>query len=157
VPEHLPEGLQGRCAQKAGAPGVVFENGAQELGDGEDEPGVTDLFEDASVESLGEEQDAFLLACGTEEPALTGICKHRPVAAVSAAKLGRAAIEVAACQELVHDLADDLAPGAALLLVAFVLDALELLVVVLDQGEEGAGVRVAGSIDPGQAGCPHPG
>jgi hypothetical protein len=72
---HLPEGLPGRRAEKAEVPGVVFENGAQELGDGEDVLSVADLLEDVAVEPLGEKQDAFLVACGTEEPAFTGICK----------------------------------------------------------------------------------
>jgi hypothetical protein len=34
---------------------VVFENGAQELGDGEDVLGVTDRPEDVRVEPFGEE------------------------------------------------------------------------------------------------------
>ena len=34
--EHLLERLPGRLAEQAKIPGVVFENGAQELGDGED-------------------------------------------------------------------------------------------------------------------------
>ena len=50
---------------------MEFENGAQELGNGEDKLGVADLLEDVAVEPLGEKRDAFLLACGTEEPALT--------------------------------------------------------------------------------------
>jgi len=60
--EHLPEGLPGRLAEQAKIPGVVFENGAQELGDGEDELGMADLLEDVGIEPLGEEQDALLLA-----------------------------------------------------------------------------------------------
>jgi len=34
--EHLPERLPGRLAEQAEFAAVVFENGAQELGDGED-------------------------------------------------------------------------------------------------------------------------
>jgi hypothetical protein len=65
--EHLPEGLPGGLAEQAEVAAVEFENGAQELGNGEDELGVADLLEDVAVEPLGEKQDAFLLACGTED------------------------------------------------------------------------------------------
>ena len=41
---------------------MVFENGAQELGDGEDVLGVADLLQDVRIEPLGEKQDALLLA-----------------------------------------------------------------------------------------------
>jgi hypothetical protein len=41
---------------------MVFENGAQKLGDGENKLSVADLFENVSVEPLGEKQDALLLA-----------------------------------------------------------------------------------------------
>jgi len=41
---------------------MVFEDGAQELGDGEDELGMADSLEDVGIEPLGEEQDALLLA-----------------------------------------------------------------------------------------------
>ena len=60
--EHLLERLPGRLAQQAEIPGVVFENGAQQLGDGEDVLGVADLLQDVPVEPLGEKQDALLLA-----------------------------------------------------------------------------------------------
>ena len=33
---------------------MVFEDGAQKLGDGENELSVADLFEDVSIEPLGE-------------------------------------------------------------------------------------------------------
>jgi hypothetical protein len=52
--EHLPEGLPGRLAEQAEFLGVVFENGAQELGDGEDVLGVADLLQDVGIEPLGE-------------------------------------------------------------------------------------------------------
>ena len=60
--EHLPERLPGRLAEQAEIPAVVFENGAQELGDGEDVLGVADLLRDVCIEPLGEKQDALLLA-----------------------------------------------------------------------------------------------
>jgi hypothetical protein len=61
--EHLLERLLGQFAEQPKFFGVVFENGAQKLGDGEDELGVADLFEDVRVvEPLGEKQDALLLA-----------------------------------------------------------------------------------------------
>ena len=46
--EHLPEGLPSRRAQKAKVLRVVFEDGAQELGNGEDIVGVADSLEDAA-------------------------------------------------------------------------------------------------------------
>lgn len=51
---------------------MVFEDRAQKLGDGENELGVTDLFEDVSVEPLGEKQDALLLARGAKQATFTG-------------------------------------------------------------------------------------
>jgi hypothetical protein len=51
-----------------------------------------------------------------------------------------------------HYLADDGAPGAVLLLVAVVVDPLELLVVVFNQSIQRAGARVAGLIDPCRCG-----
>jgi hypothetical protein len=60
--EHLPERLPGRLAEQAEFPAVVFENGAQELGDGEDVLGMADLLQDVRVEPLREKQDALLLA-----------------------------------------------------------------------------------------------
>jgi hypothetical protein len=47
--EHLPERLSGRLAEQAEIPAVVFENGVQELGDGEDVLGVADLLQDDSL------------------------------------------------------------------------------------------------------------
>jgi hypothetical protein len=52
---------------------VVFEDGAQKLGDGENELGVADLLENVSVEPLGEKQDALLLARGAKQAAFAGI------------------------------------------------------------------------------------
>ena len=69
--EHLLEGLPGGLAQQAEAPGVAFEDGAQELEDGEDKLGVADLLADVGVEPLGEKQDALLLARWAEDPAFT--------------------------------------------------------------------------------------
>ena len=60
--EHLPERLPGRFAEQAKFPAVVFENGAQELGDGEDVLDMADLLQDVRVEPLREKQDALLLA-----------------------------------------------------------------------------------------------
>ena len=60
--EHLLDRLPGGFAEQAEVPGMVLEDGAQELGNGEDELGVTDLFEDVRVKPLGEKQDALLLA-----------------------------------------------------------------------------------------------
>jgi hypothetical protein len=108
--EHLPEGLPDRLAEQAEVAAVELENGAQELGNGEDELGVADLLEDVAVEPLGEKQDAFLLACGTEESAFTGIRKDRLVAAAAATKTREASVKVSTFQMLVHHLADDGAP-----------------------------------------------
>jgi hypothetical protein len=41
---------------------VVLENGAQELGDGENILVMADFLEEVNVEPLGEKQDALLLA-----------------------------------------------------------------------------------------------
>ncbi|MBI4471128.1 MAG: hypothetical protein HY646_00570 [Acidobacteria bacterium] len=52
-------------------------------------------------------------------------------------------MKVTAVKGFTHHLADDLAPGAILLLVTVVVDALELLVIVFDQRMERTGSRVA--------------
>jgi len=52
-------------------------------------------------------------------------------------------MEASAFKILAHHLADGLAPGAVLLLVALVVDALELLVIVFHQCKERTGSRVA--------------
>jgi hypothetical protein len=118
---------------------------------------VADLLQDVRIEPLGEKQDALprkrdvpLLAQGIEESALTGICKNRLVAAAPAAKTGETSMEVSAFKILVehpgygaHHLTDDPAPGTVLLLVALVVDALELLVIVFHQCKERTGSRIA--------------
>jgi len=60
--EHLPERLPGRRAEQAEIAAVEFENGAQELGDGEGLLGMAALFQDVRIEPLGEKQNALLLA-----------------------------------------------------------------------------------------------
>ena len=106
---------------------MVLKYRAQELGDGEDVLGVTDRLQDVRVEPFGEEQDALLVARGTKKPAFTGICEDRLVAAAPAAKTRETSMKVSTFQILAHHLADDGAPGAVLLLVTVVIDALELL------------------------------
>ena len=115
---------------------------AQELGDGEDVLGVTDRLQDVSIEPFGEEQDALLVARGTKKPAFTGICEDRLIATAPAAKTRETSMKVSTFQILAHHLADDGAPGAVLLLVAVVIDALELLVIVFHERIERAGFRV---------------
>ena len=65
------------------------------------------------------------------------------VAAAPAGKTGETSMEVSAFKILAHHLTDDPAPGTVLLLVALVVDALELLVIVFHQCEERTGSRVA--------------
>jgi hypothetical protein len=65
---------------------VVSGNGAQKLGDGEDELGVTELLEDVRVEPLGKKQDALLLARRTKQAAFAGISKDGLIAAAVAAE-----------------------------------------------------------------------
>jgi hypothetical protein len=83
--KHLLEGLPCGFAEKAEFPGVVSEDGAQKLWDGEDELGVADLFEDVSVKPLGEKQGALLLARGGKTTCiymsrLEEISRNQPVA-----------------------------------------------------------------------------
>jgi hypothetical protein len=59
---HLPERLPSRRTEQAEIAAVEFENGAQELGDGEGLLGMATLFQDVCIEPLGEKQDALLLA-----------------------------------------------------------------------------------------------
>jgi len=66
---------------------VVFEDGAQKLGDGENELSVADLFEDVSIEPLGEKHDALLLARGAKQAAFTGIGQDGLIAAAKNTKL----------------------------------------------------------------------
>jgi hypothetical protein len=64
-------------------------------------------------------------------------------------------MKVSTFQILAHHFADDGAPGAILLQVAVVVDALELLVIVLDQRIERSSTRVAGFINSCRCGL-HP-
>jgi len=130
--KHLLEGLPGGFAEQAEFPGVVSEDGAQKLWDGEDELGVAGLFEDVSVEPLGEKQDALLLARGTKEAAFAGISEDGLIAAAVAAKARKTSMQISTFQILAHQLADDGAPAAVFLLIPIVVDALELLVIVFD-------------------------
>ena len=141
--EHLPQGLPGGLAKDAEQAAVVFKDSAQKLGDGEDILGVADLLKDVSIEPLGKEQDTFLVACRTEAPAFTRVSENRLVVAAAASKTGEATMKVTAFKVFTQNLADDPAPGAILLLVALVVEALELLVIVLHQGIERTVARVA--------------
>ena len=111
---------------------MVFEDGAQKLGDGENELSAADLFEDVSIEPLGEKQDALLLARGTKEAAFAGISEDGLIAAAVAAKARKTSMQISTFQILAHHLADDGAPAAVFLLIPIVVDALELLVIVFD-------------------------
>ncbi len=102
--EHLHESLPGRLSEQAEFLRVVFEDGAEELWDREDELGVADLFEDANVEQLGEEQDALLLARGSEQPAFAGIGEDGLIAAAVAAEGGEPSVQVSTFQILAQDL-----------------------------------------------------
>jgi hypothetical protein len=131
--EHLLEGLPGGFAEQAEFFRVEFENGAQKLGDRENELGVADLFEDVSVEPLGEKQDALLLARGAKQAAFAGIGEDGLIAASIAAETREASVQVATFQILAHYFADDGAPAAVLLLISIVVDALKLPVIVFHQ------------------------
>jgi hypothetical protein len=87
---------------------------------------VADLFENMSVEPLGKKQDAFLLAGWTKQPAFAGIGQDGLIAASIAAETCKPSVQVSAIQILAHDLADDGAPAAVLLLIPLIVDALEL-------------------------------
>ena len=93
---------------------MVFKYSAQELGDGENILGVADLLKDASIEPLGEEQDAFLVTCRTEAPAFTRVGENRLVVAAAASKAGEAAMKVTTVKVFTQNLADNLAPGSIL-------------------------------------------
>ncbi len=73
---------------------VKFENGAQKLGDGEDELDVADLFEDVRVEPLGEKQDALLLARGAKQAAFAGVGEDSLIAAAVAAETRETSVQV---------------------------------------------------------------
>jgi hypothetical protein len=131
--EHLPERLPGRFAEHAEFLGMVFENGTQKFWDCENKLGVADLLEDVCVEPLGKKQDAFLLTGGTKKPAFAGVGQDSLIAATVTAKPGETSMKVSTVRILAHYLADDGAPVAVLLLVAVIVDPLELLVIVFHQ------------------------
>ena len=83
---------------------MVFEDGAQELGDGKNVLGMADLFEDVGIEPFGKQEDAFLLAGGAKEPAFTGIGKDRLVAAAAAGETGETSMKVSTLQVVAQDL-----------------------------------------------------
>jgi len=130
--KHLLEGLPGGFAEQAEFLGVVSEDGAQKLWHGEDELGVADLFEDVSVEPLGEKQDALLLARGAKEAAFAGVGEDGLIAAAVAAKTRKTSMQISTFQILAHHLADDGTPTAILLLIPIVVNALELFEIVFD-------------------------
>jgi len=72
---------------------------------------VADLLKDVSIEPLGKEQDAFLVACRTEASAFTRVSENRLVVAAAASKTGEATMKVTAVKVFTQNLADDLAPG----------------------------------------------
>lgn len=145
--EHLLESLPGGLAEEAQILGVVFEDGAQEFGDGEDELGVADLFEDVRVEPLREKQEALLLARRTKQAAFAGVGEDSLIAAAMAAETGESSVQVCTLQILTHHLADDGTPAAVLVLIAVVVDALELLIIVFHQGLQRTGAGIARLID----------
>jgi hypothetical protein len=100
-----------------------------------------------SVEPFGEKQDALLLARGTKQPAFAGISEDGLIAAIIAAKTSKTSVQVSAIQILAHHLADNGVPSAVLLLIPIVVDALELLVIVLDQRIQRTCARVSGLVN----------
>jgi hypothetical protein len=76
---------------------------------------VADLFENMSVESFGEKQDAFLLEGWTKQPAFAEISEDGLIAATLAAETRKTSMQVSAIQILAHHLADNGAPAAILL------------------------------------------
>jgi len=64
-------------------------------------------------------------------PTATRIGENDLIAAAPAGKTGETSMKVSTFKIFAHHLPHDLAPGAVLLLVAVVVDALELLVMVL--------------------------
>ena len=108
---------------------------------------MADLFENMSVEPFGEKQDALLLARGTKQPAFAGISEDGLIAAIIAAKTSKTSVQVSAFQILAHDFADDGAPAAILLLITVIVDALELFVIVFDQGIQRTCARVSGLVN----------
>jgi hypothetical protein len=65
----------------------------------------------------------------------------------SAPEAGKTTPEVPAFHILFHDMPDDGAPEAVLSFVALVPDAPELVKVVLDEGKQFRGARIAGPVD----------
>jgi hypothetical protein len=103
--KHFLEGLPGGFAEQAEFPGVASEDGAQKLWDGEKILTVTDLFEDVSVEPLGEKQDALLLARGAKQGAFAGVGEAGLIAAAVAAKMREASMQISTFQILAPHLA----------------------------------------------------
>jgi hypothetical protein len=73
---------------------------------------VTDLFEDVSIERLGEKQDALLLARGAKQAAFAGVGQDGLIAAATAAETRETSVQISTFQIFAHDLADDRAPAA---------------------------------------------
>jgi hypothetical protein len=141
--------LPGGLAKDAEQAAVVFEDSAQELGDGEYILGVADLLKDVSIEPLGKEQDAFLVTCRTEAPAFTRVGQNRLVVAAAASKTGEATMKVTAFKVFTQNLADNLAPGSVLLLVAVVINSFELLAVIFHKRIERSFSRIPWLINGG--------
>ena len=61
-PGHLLDGLPSGFAEQPEVFRVIFENGAQKLGDRKNILVMADFFQDVIVEPFGEQQDTLLLA-----------------------------------------------------------------------------------------------
>ena len=112
---------------------ALAENAAQHAGDGEDELAVGDGLADVTGDVLSDHEGPLLVAARAEAAAAAGERDKELVAAPGAADAGEALLQIAAGEELLDGPFDDGAPEAVALLVAVVVDALELVEVPIEQ------------------------
>ena len=144
--EILPQGLPGTLAQGAQQLAVVFEITAQHFWESEDILAVGNRLENLLCRPLGKRQHSLLVAGGAEVPPLAGEGQKVFMCAPAAAHAGKATMQVSAVQILVNDLADDRAPEAILLLVGIVINALEVVKMILDERIQRGVARISGVI-----------
>jgi hypothetical protein len=126
-------GLPGEAGQPAQETAIEAEEDAQALGDGEHELAMGDGFADVTRDVLGHDEGPLLVAAGAQASAAAREGDKDFVTAAGAADAGEALVQVAAGKEPADGGGDDGSPESAALLIAVVVDALELLKVPIEQ------------------------
>ena len=145
--EVFPQALMGQGAEPLEQPPVPLEVGAQHSGNGQDVVPVRHGGQHMIQDEAGGGLDILLVAGGAEPAALAGKGQQVFVLAMVTADAGKAALQIAAVQELADHLGDDGAQEAVAGLVNFLVSPLELIVVPAGALPERRLLWISGAID----------